>query len=57
LIFLYDFVKSHLYRHPGESRGPALLKSTGFQVKPGMTKEANYDFYAAINVDALALKK
>jgi hypothetical protein len=37
-------VKSPPNRHTGESRYPKLLKNTGFRVKPGMTKEANYDF-------------
>jgi hypothetical protein len=29
-----DFVKSLLKRHPGESRGPELIKKTGFRLSP-----------------------
>jgi hypothetical protein len=37
-------VKSSPNGHTGESRYPELPKSTGFRVKPGMTKEEDYDF-------------
>jgi len=31
---MYEFVKSLLKRHPGESRGPELIEITGFRLSP-----------------------
>jgi hypothetical protein len=45
IVKLAGFVKSPPNGHTGESRYPELLINTGFRVKSGMTKEANYDFF------------